>query len=94
MNHFSYYAKMTLIMYPKISPTLKEKFIRCRNVVPTRLSAMELWGTGVLQEVLGQHVRANQLKTTWQVVPCHPLIFPPWNHHSQKVNVVGLHQIN
>jgi hypothetical protein len=45
MNHFGYNAKSTLIVCPKIPPTLKEKFISCRNIVPARMSTVELWNT-------------------------------------------------
>jgi hypothetical protein len=46
MNHFGYNAKSIQVVNPKISPTLKEKFISCGNVVPPRMSAVELWGMG------------------------------------------------
>jgi hypothetical protein len=46
MNHFGYNAKSTLIVCLKILPTLKEKFISCKNIVPLKVSAVELWGTG------------------------------------------------
>jgi hypothetical protein len=46
MNHFGYNAKLILVVCPKIPPALKEKFITCNNVVPPRMSAMELWDTG------------------------------------------------
>jgi hypothetical protein len=45
MNHFGYNAKSTLNMCPKIPPVLKEKFISCGNIMPTRMSTVELWGT-------------------------------------------------
>jgi hypothetical protein len=43
MNHFGYNAKLILVVCPKIPPALKEKFITCNNVVPLRMSAVELW---------------------------------------------------
>ena len=45
MNHFGYNANLTLIVYPKTPPTLKEKFISYGNIEPTRMSAMDLWST-------------------------------------------------
>jgi hypothetical protein len=46
MNHFGYNAKSTQVVCPIILPVLKEKFVTCNNVVPPRMSTMELWGTG------------------------------------------------
>jgi hypothetical protein len=46
MNHFDYNAKSTQVVCPNIPPVLKEKFVTCNNVVPPRMSALELWGTG------------------------------------------------
>jgi hypothetical protein len=46
MNHFGYNARSTQIVCPNIPPALKDKFVTCNNVVPTRMSALELWGTG------------------------------------------------
>jgi hypothetical protein len=44
MNHFGYNAKSTQVMCSNIPPALK--FITCNNVVPPRMSTVELWGTG------------------------------------------------
>ena len=44
-NYFGYNAKSTLIVCPKMPPVVKQKFISCGNIVPTRMSALELWGT-------------------------------------------------
>jgi hypothetical protein len=46
MNHFGYNARSTQVMCPNITPALKDKFVTCNNVVPSRMSALELWGTG------------------------------------------------
>jgi hypothetical protein len=46
MNHFGYNAKLTQVVCPNIPPVLKEKFVTCNNVVPPRMSAVELWDTG------------------------------------------------
>jgi hypothetical protein len=46
MNHFGYNAKSTQVMCPNIPLALKEKFVTCNNIVPPRMSAVELWGTG------------------------------------------------
>jgi hypothetical protein len=53
MNDFGYNAKSTVVICPKIPPALKEKFITCNNVVPPRMSAVELWGTGGLPVSVG-----------------------------------------
>jgi hypothetical protein len=46
MNHFGYNAKSTQVVCPKIPPALKEKFITYNNVVPPRMSVVELWSMG------------------------------------------------
>jgi hypothetical protein len=46
MNHFGYNAKSTIVVFPKIPPVLKEKFISCESIVPPRMSTVELWDTG------------------------------------------------
>jgi hypothetical protein len=46
MNHFGYNARSTQVVCPNILPALKDKFVTCNNVVPPRMSALELWGTG------------------------------------------------
>jgi hypothetical protein len=46
MNHFGYNAKSTQVRCPNIPLALKEKFVTCNNVVPPRMFALELWGTG------------------------------------------------
>jgi hypothetical protein len=46
MNHFGYNARSTQVVYPNIPPALKDKFVTYNNVVPPRMSALELWGTG------------------------------------------------
>jgi hypothetical protein len=46
MNHFGYNTRSTQVVCPNIPPTLKDKFVTCNNVVPPRMSALELWGTG------------------------------------------------
>jgi hypothetical protein len=45
MNHFGYNAKSIQVVCPNILPTLKEKFVTSNNVVPPRMSTVELWGT-------------------------------------------------
>jgi hypothetical protein len=94
MNHFGYNAKSTLIVCPKIPPTLKEKFISCGNIAPTRMSAMELWGTGGPLGSAGPARSSQSTQNNLAGGPRHPLLFLPRSHHSQKVNVVGLHQIS
>jgi hypothetical protein len=59
MNHFGYNAKSTQVVCPKIPPTLKEKFMTCNNVVPPRMSAVELRGTGGLP-VSARPTRSSQ----------------------------------
>jgi hypothetical protein len=46
MNYFGYNARSTQIVCPNIPPALKDKFVTCNNVVPPRMSALELWDTG------------------------------------------------
>jgi hypothetical protein len=46
MNHFGYNVKSTQVVCPNIPPALKEKFVTCNNVVPPRMSTVELWSTG------------------------------------------------
>jgi hypothetical protein len=46
MNHFGYNTRSTQVVCPNILPALKDKFVTCNNVVPPRMSALELWGTG------------------------------------------------
>jgi hypothetical protein len=46
MNHFGYNAKSTQFVCPNIPLALKEKSVTCNNVVPPRMSAVELWGMG------------------------------------------------
>jgi hypothetical protein len=46
MNHFGYNARSTQVVCPNIPPALKDKFVTYNNVVPPRMSALELWGTG------------------------------------------------
>jgi hypothetical protein len=46
MNHFGYNARSTQVLCPNIPPALKDKFVTCNNIVPPRMSALELWDTG------------------------------------------------
>jgi hypothetical protein len=46
MNHFGYDARSIQVVCPNILPALKDKFVTCNNVVPPRMFALELWGTG------------------------------------------------
>ena len=46
MNHFGYNARLTQVVCPNIPLALKDKFVTCNNVVPSRMSALELWDTG------------------------------------------------
>jgi hypothetical protein len=95
MNHFGYNAKSTLIVCPKIPLVLKEKFISCKNIVPARMSIVELWGTGGSPGSARAAISSqSKLRKTWRVVPRHPSMFPSRSHHNQKVNIVGLHQIS
>jgi hypothetical protein len=48
INHFGYNTKSTLIIYPKIPPIVKKKFISCRNIIPARMSTTEVWDKGCL----------------------------------------------
>jgi hypothetical protein len=45
MNYFGYNARSIQVVCPNISPVLKDKFVTCNNVVPLRMSALELWDT-------------------------------------------------
>ena len=45
MNHFSYNERSTQVVCPNILPALKNKFVTCNNVVPPRMSPLELWDT-------------------------------------------------
>jgi hypothetical protein len=46
MNYFGYNARSIQVVCPNIPLALKDKFVTCNNVVPSRMSALELWGTG------------------------------------------------
>ena len=46
MNHFGYNVRSTQVVCPNIPPALKDKFVTCNNVVPSRMFALELWCTG------------------------------------------------
>jgi hypothetical protein len=45
-NHFGYNAKSTQTICPKMPTALKQKFISCGGIMPTRMSHTEMWGTG------------------------------------------------
>jgi hypothetical protein len=53
MNHFGYNAKSSQVVCPNIPPALKDKFVTCNNIVPPRMSALELWGRGGPPESAG-----------------------------------------
>jgi hypothetical protein len=59
MNHFGYNARSTQVVCPNISPVLKDKFVTYNNVVPPRMSTLELWDTGVPPVSAGP-VRSSQ----------------------------------
>jgi hypothetical protein len=48
MNHFGYNTRSTQVVCPNIPLALNDKFVTCNNVVPPRMSALELWDIGGL----------------------------------------------
>ena len=56
MNHFGYNIRSTQVVCLNIPLALKDKFVTYKNIVPLRMSALELWDTGGLPISARQHV--------------------------------------
>jgi hypothetical protein len=87
-NHFGYNAKSTQTICSKMPIALKQNFLSCGGIMPTRMSHLEMWGTGGLKGIRGLHVQANRVRTTWLMFLHRMCTFLPSSQHSRKVNQV------